>query len=195
MTGLKGDARNKAEHCGRAGARDALPAPVSILLKSLAGAVEASQCDPPRAKVWTAYGVVTLEAKWLIPAGALPEDAAKDPKSCLISVAIELREHALARAARVLRESGATPAQLKVGIQLALGKSKPAIADALGVEPSSVVSLAKKLYQTLDIHNSTELATKIWLGGNHRDAYASKLPGPPALGRIFAPNYKRITHP
>ena len=52
---------------------------------------------------------------------------------------------------------------MKVGIQLALGKTKPMIADALGIEHSSVASLAKKLYQTLDIHNSTELATKIWL--------------------------------
>src|SRR4030081_1473649 len=41
------------------------------------------------------------------------------------------RSHALAHAARVLRESGATPAQMKVGIQLALGQTKPAIADSL----------------------------------------------------------------
>ena len=33
--------------------------------------------------------------------------------------------------ARVLRESGTTPTQTKVGIQLALGKTKPMIADEL----------------------------------------------------------------
>jgi DNA-binding NarL/FixJ family response regulator len=111
----------------------------------------------------TAYGVITLEAKWLVPAGTLPEDAARDPKSCLIAVAIELHEHAVAHAARVLRESGATPAQTKVGIQLALGKTKPVIADDLGLQLCSVADHTKKLYQILDVHNSAELATKIWL--------------------------------
>lgn len=77
---------------------------------------------------------------------------------------MELREHAIAHAARMLRESGATPAQTKVGIQLALGKTKPVIADALGIQVSSVAGLTKKLYQTLDVHNSAELGTKIWLG-------------------------------
>jgi DNA-binding CsgD family transcriptional regulator len=58
----------------------------------------------------------------------------------------------------------ATPAQTKVGIQLALGKTKPVIADALGIQLSSVADLTRKLYQTLDVHNSAELGTKIWLG-------------------------------
>ena len=94
----------------------------------------------------------------------LPEDAARDPKRCLISVTIELHEHAIAHAARVLWERGATPAQTKVGVHLALGKPKPIIADELGVQLTSVADHTKKLYQTLDVHNSTELATKIWLG-------------------------------
>ena len=76
---------------------------------------------------------------------------------------IELHEHPIAHAARVLRESGATPAQMKVGIQLALGKPKPAIADEFGIRLSSVADLTKRLYQTLDVHNSAELATRIWL--------------------------------
>jgi DNA-binding NarL/FixJ family response regulator len=113
--------------------------------------------------VSTAFGVLTLAAKWLVPAGTLAEDAARDPKACLISVMIELHEHAIAHAARVLRESGATPAQTKIGIHLALGKPKPAIADELGIQLSSVADHTKMLYQTLDVHNSTELATKIWL--------------------------------
>jgi DNA-binding NarL/FixJ family response regulator len=60
-------------------------------------------------------------------------------------------------AARVLRESGVTPAQMKVGIQLALGKTKPVIADELGIQLSSIVDVTKKLYQNLDVHNSAEL--------------------------------------
>jgi DNA-binding CsgD family transcriptional regulator len=114
-------------------------------------------------QVSTAYGVLTLETKWLVPAGTLPADAARDPNSCLIAVMIELREHPIAHAARILRESGATPAQTIVGIHLALGKTKSAIADELGLQLSSVADHSKKLYQTLDVHNSTELGTKIWL--------------------------------
>ncbi len=175
--------------------RDRLPVPVLKLLQKLTGTANGTCNTPPRMRLSTPYGVVALEAKWLKPAGALPGDAAKDPKSCLISVAIELHEHSLARAARVLRENGATPAQMKIGIQLAMGKSKPAIADALGIEPSSVASLAKQLYQTLDIHNATELATNIWLGGNPNEAHGSNLPRYPAPRSIFAPSYKRITPP
>jgi DNA-binding CsgD family transcriptional regulator len=128
-------------------------------------------------KTSNAYGVVTLEAKWLVPKGAIPEDIAKDPKSCLISVTIELREHPVAHAARVVRESGATPTQVKVGIQLALGKTKPVIADELGIKLSSVADQAKRLYQTLDVHNSTELSTKIWLGGGPSETRQSRPPG------------------
>jgi DNA-binding NarL/FixJ family response regulator len=84
-------------------------------------------------------------------------------------VTIELREYPIAHAARVLRESGATPTQVKVGIHLALGKPKPLIADELGIQLSSVADLTRRLYQTLDVHNSAELATKIWLGQKQDD--------------------------
>jgi DNA-binding NarL/FixJ family response regulator len=93
--------------------------------------------------------------------------------SCLIAVTTAFHEHAIAHAARVLRESGATPAQTKVGIQLALGKTKPVIADELGVQLSSVTDLTKRLYQTLDVHNSAELGTKIWLGQRRDEARQS----------------------
>jgi hypothetical protein len=61
---------------------------------------------------------------------------------------------------RALRESGATPAQTKVGM----------IADELGIQLSSVVDVIKKLYQNLDVHNSAELSTKIWLGKKQDEA-------------------------
>jgi DNA-binding CsgD family transcriptional regulator len=142
---------------------DKLPPPVMKLLRQLAGAANGSSNTPPRTRISTAYGALTLEAKWLVPAGTPPADAARDPRSCLIAVTIDLHEHPIAHAARVLRESGATPAQMKVGIQLALGKPKSVIADELGIQLSSVMATTKKLYQTLDVHNSAELATKIWL--------------------------------
>ncbi|MGH6837773.1 MAG: hypothetical protein ACREDT_03045 [Methylocella sp.] len=150
--------------------RDRLPAPILKLLPQITGTASGTSNAPPRMHISTAYGVVTLEAKWLVPEGAVAVDVAKDPNSCLIAVTIELHEHAIAHAARVLRESGATPAQTKVGIHLALGKSRSAIADELGIQSSSVADHSKKLYQTLDVHNSTELATKIWLGQRQDEA-------------------------
>jgi hypothetical protein len=108
---------------------DSMPAPVLKLIRQITGAANGSSNTPPRMRISTAYGVLTLEAKWLVPAGTLPADAARDPKACLIAVTIDLHEHAIAHAAPVLRESGATPAQTKVGIQIALGKPKPVIAD------------------------------------------------------------------
>jgi DNA-binding CsgD family transcriptional regulator len=151
-------------------ARESLPAPVLKLLRQITGAANGTSNRPPRMRISTAYGVLMLEAKWLVPASTLPADAARDPKSCLISVTIELREHAIAHAARVLRESGATPAQTKVGIQLVLGKPKSVIADELGIQLSSVMTTTKKLYQTLDVHNSAELGTKIWLDQKQDEA-------------------------
>src|ERR1700732_4207221 len=144
-------------------ASDRLLSPILRILRQITGAANGTSNTPPRMQVSTAYGVLTLETKWLVPAGTLPADAARDPNSCLIAVTIELREHPIAHAARILRESGATPAQTIVGIHPALGKTKPAIADELGLRLSSVADHSKKLYQTLDVHNSTELGTKIWL--------------------------------
>jgi DNA-binding NarL/FixJ family response regulator len=149
-------------------ARETLPAPVLKLLRQITGAANGTSDAPPR--ISTAYGVLTLDAKWLVPAATLPAEAATDPKSCLISVTIELREYAIAYAARALRERGATPAQTKVGIQLALGKTKSVIADELGIQLSSVMATTKKLYQNLDVHNSAELATKIWLDQKQDEA-------------------------
>jgi DNA-binding CsgD family transcriptional regulator len=148
---------------------------------------------------------LTLEAKWLKPAGAIPEVVAKDPKSCLLAVTIELREQAVARAARILRECGATPAQLKVGIQLVLGKTRPAIADELGLKHSTVADLAKKLYQILDVRNATELGARIWLGESRSEVQRSELPRPPGfvasgvrkahIASLFSPSYKSLSHP
>jgi DNA-binding CsgD family transcriptional regulator len=149
---------------------DRLPAPLLKILRQITGAANGTSNTPPRMQVSTAYGVLTLEAKWLVPTGTHPADAARDPKACLVSVTVELHEHPIAHAARVLRESGATAAQTKVGIQLALGKPKPAIADELGIQLSSVADHSKKLYQALDVHNSTELGTKIWLNQRQCEA-------------------------
>lgn len=148
--------------------RQEIPLPVQKLVQRLLDAAEGSVNCPPRIKLSTDFGVLTLEAKWLTPACAVPGDVARNPKSSVIVVTIELREHPIAHAARVLRESGATPTQTQVGIKLALGKNKPMIANELGIQVSSVADLTKKLYQRLDIHNAAELGVKIWLEGPPR---------------------------
>jgi hypothetical protein len=71
-----------------------------------------------------------------------------------------------------------TPAQTKIGIHLALGKTRPEIADELGLQLCSVADHSKKLYQTLDVHNSTELGTKIWLGQRQDEARQGVFPAP-----------------
>jgi len=164
---LEGDPTNFTRYVPT---RDGLPSTVLKILRQITGAANGTSNTPPRMQVSTAYGVLTLEAKWLVPTGTHPADAARDPKACLVSVTVELHEHPIAHAARVLRESGATAAQTKVGIQLALGKPKPAIADELGIQLSSVADHSKKLYQALDVHNSTELGTKIWLNQRQCEA-------------------------
>jgi hypothetical protein len=83
--------------------------------------------------------------------------------------AATLRLLHIAHAARILRQSGATPAQMKVG--------------TLGIELSSVASLAKKLYETLDVHNSSEHSKKIWLGETCNDTQRFLPPGPQASSR------------
>jgi DNA-binding CsgD family transcriptional regulator len=154
-----------------------LPSPIRVMLRRLGDSANGRFGEPPHMQIATAYGIVTLEAKWLMPANAIPADVAKDPKSCLVAVTIELREHAVAHAARVLRESGATPAQVKVGIGLALGKTKLAIAGELGLRPSTVEAQTKNLYRTLDIHHCAELGTKIWLKGKSDKTRQPREPG------------------
>ncbi len=51
--------------------RERLPAPILKLIRQIAGAANGTSNAPPRTQVSTAYGVLTLEAKWLVPAGTL----------------------------------------------------------------------------------------------------------------------------
>jgi DNA-binding CsgD family transcriptional regulator len=156
-------AGERANYLQRLPARDHLPSAIRTLVRRLVCAANASLGFPPRMRIPCAYGLLVLEATWLVPANTPPEEVARDPKSCFITVTIELRENAIAHAARILRESGATPGQVKVGVRLALGKSKTLIARELGMQPSSVADQTKKLYQRLDVHNAAELGLELWL--------------------------------
>jgi hypothetical protein len=141
----------------------ALPALIKKLIDRIVGASQGSVSEPPPVRVSSQCGVHTVAVRWLIPLGASRGETVKDPKERLIAVSIELHEHPIAHAARILRMSGATPAQVNAGIKLALGKTKPQIAHELSIRESSVADLTRKLYQTLNVHNSAELAARIWL--------------------------------
>ena len=88
---------------------------------------------PPRAAVKTLWGLIVVEANWLVPANVNPTDVAASPLDVPIAVHLELREHASAYAARILRQRGASPSQVRIGLRLALGKPKPQIAKELGI--------------------------------------------------------------
>lgn len=66
----------------------ALPGPIVKLIRRIVDAADGTASEPPRVKVSTAFGVHTVEAKWLMPAASNPADVAKDPKGCLIAVSI-----------------------------------------------------------------------------------------------------------
>jgi DNA-binding CsgD family transcriptional regulator len=154
---------------------------VRVLINRLTGSSRGFEAAPPRLTKTTPYGAVTLEARWLVPPNSLPHDVARDPRSCLVGVRIELHEHAAASAARVLREKGVTPAQIKVGVRLALGKAKSEIADELGLTVATVGDLTKKLYRALEVHSAAELGTKVWLSDHES-------------GPGFVPAAPKITH-
>ena len=48
-------------------AHDELPAPVLKLVRQINGAANGACTTPPHTQISTAYGVITLEAKWLVP--------------------------------------------------------------------------------------------------------------------------------
>jgi DNA-binding CsgD family transcriptional regulator len=137
------------------------PVAVQRVIRELVGAA-GDGAVPPRARVKTVWGTIYLEAVWLAPAGATAADIVADRDAAQIAVNIELREHAISHAARVLREGGASPAQVRIGVLLATGPSKPEIAQELGVRPSSVTDAARKLYARLDVRNAAELGMRFW---------------------------------
>jgi DNA-binding CsgD family transcriptional regulator len=156
-------AGERADYLRRLPSRENLPPAIRTLVRQLVRAASAGPGFPPHRRIPCTYGVIDLDASWLLPAAVPPEDVAKDPRSCFVAVTIELRENAIAHAARVLRESGATPGQVKVGVHLALGKTKALIARDLGMRPATVADQTKKLYQRLGVHNAAELGLELWL--------------------------------
>jgi DNA-binding CsgD family transcriptional regulator len=125
---------------------------------------DAEETAPPLRRRDTAWGRVVVEASWLRP------DLNLDPACCaqaapaghLILVQLELRRHARAHAASVLRRAGATPLQVQVGIEILSGVSKADIADRLGVKRSTVEDASRKVYARVGVHSAADLATLCW---------------------------------
>ena len=143
------------------------PAPPLAITKLIQRLVSLGDpCETLRAQIPTPYGVHRLNAQRLFAAGSSPGNAVKDTGGCLVALSIDLHEHPIAHAARILRLSGATPAQVEVGVKLAW-QIETKIADELLKKEASIVDLTKKLYATLGVHNSAELCAKIWLSAMH----------------------------
>ncbi len=138
---------------------------VRAVVQTLVGITKGEHTRPPRAVARTSWGLITIEACWLVPSGSDPRDVAADPWNAPITLHLELHEHALAYSARRLRQCGATPVQGRIGVLLATGKSKPEIAREIGIKPSSVADAARKLHERFNVHNPSELGRKLWLAG------------------------------
>jgi DNA-binding CsgD family transcriptional regulator len=143
--------------------RERVPECLRVLCQRISETARGALTRPPHLKLRTSWGVITLHGCWLAPVNEDPLDVAADPLGLPIIITIELLETPAAHAMRVLKSSGATPTQTRVGMLMALGRSKPEIARELGVKTSSVEDAARKLYERLDISGAPELARKVWL--------------------------------
>lgn len=117
---------------------------------------------PPRVSIETAWGLICVEAVWLASHGVTARDVVANHGSVQIGVTIELREYAVPYVARVLRIKGASPGQVRIGVLLATGMTKPAIAKELGIKASSVVDGTRRIYERLEVRNAAELGMKLF---------------------------------
>ena len=140
-----------------------VPAAVHTAIRALVKAAKGRMTGSPCVVGRTRLGQVTVEASWLAASRSGAGCPGADPSPRPIAVQLELSENAAARAARALQTRGATPAQTRVGVLLATGKSKPEIARTLGVKESSVQDAARKLYTRLGVRNAAELGMQLWL--------------------------------
>jgi DNA-binding CsgD family transcriptional regulator len=141
------------------------PAVVRDVIDKLVRAATGHVASPPSANVVTPWGLICLEASWLTPFGASARDVVADHDAMRIAVNIELREHAVPHIARVLRQCGVTPGQVRIGVLLATGMTKPAIAQELGIKSSSVIDATRKIYERLEVRNAAELGMKFLTAG------------------------------
>lgn len=144
------------------------PGAVQRVVRDLMGAIRGNGLAPPRTHVRTVWGTVALEASWLAPTWTSAADLFENHDQMKIAVNMELREHGFVYAARVLRARGASPVQVRIGVLLASGKTKPQISQELGIKPSSVMDATRKLYSRMEVRNSAELGMRLWASGPSR---------------------------
>jgi DNA-binding NarL/FixJ family response regulator len=54
-----------------------------------------------------------------------------------------------------------SPRELQVARALEAGRSRPQIAQELGLSEHTVVTLSKRIYKKLGVHSRTELSTRL----------------------------------
>ncbi len=157
---LNGTLSEIGKHLGS----DKVETPTAVLrvIRELVRAASGHTASPPRLEVMTVWGLIVVEAVWLAEFGVTAADVVANQDAFQISVSLELREHALPYAARVLRSSGASPGQVRIGVLLATGMTKPAIAQELGIKSSSVMDATRKIYERLEVRNAAELGMRLW---------------------------------
>lgn len=155
---LNGTFCNLGQHSGNYAPET--PTMVRQVIRELVCAATGHSASPPSASMATPWGLICVEAVWLTPSGASARDIIANHDAMQIAVNIELREHALPYIARVLRHSGVTPGQVRIGVLLATGMTKPAIARELGIKSSSVMDATRKIYERLEVRNAAELGMK-----------------------------------
>jgi DNA-binding CsgD family transcriptional regulator len=147
----------------------AVPREMPGLLRPLLAqgmAAQAVGC-PPSEIIRTCMGplraTVTVVEGMPAPAAAGCEAAAAAGPAPLLLLTLALHETAAAFGARALLERGVPPAQMRVGVLLAIGRQKNEIATVLGIKNSSVEDAARKLYDRFGAHSATEFAMRLWL--------------------------------
>ena len=169
---LNGTSLEIGKHSGTG--KPETPTAVRRVVHDLVSAATGLAGSPPKASVETAWGLICVEAVWLARPGTTARDIIADHGTVQILVNIELREHALPYVARILRNSGASPGQVRIGVLLATGMTKPAIAQELRIKPSSVMDATRKIYERLDVRNGAELGMRfLTTQPNGRQAKAS----------------------
>ena len=147
--------RNKAVTRDSLSARDGLllPGPVRRICDRL-GRIDADHgADQP--PVWytrNPWGRFCFRAHWLEP--GLEGDGR-------VSITIDHQQPLPLRLFRRIRNLPLTGREVQVGMMMSQGASYSEISSALGISEHTAISHSRKIYQKADVHNRTELISKL----------------------------------
>jgi DNA-binding CsgD family transcriptional regulator len=140
-------------HDTAAGQEVVLPAPLVMLCKSLSRIFsdDASAIAPSYrcANIW---GGFTFRAQWL---------DADDPASGLVGITISHTVPLPIRLMRSLKQLPLSRRQSEVCVLMATGASSETVAEQLGISKNTVIAHSRGIYDKLDVHNRSEMLTKL----------------------------------